>query len=273
MAWTEEATSITQTNPTFKQMDLTNYELAGYTTVGNTLSQDAPGLEAFLFQLFSAAVGAARLPRGRRIAGPAPENLLRGRCSMAWLERRGNRYRIKFRHAGKTCQVALRTGKDREADSCLVRFEENYRLYERGRLELPSGADLGLFLVSDGKLAVRPVAARVATLEELLTHYETNHPAGAKEATTTYTERIHFKHLRRHLGNRTPVTAVTTHALQTYVETRSSEKTRCGQPVILDGRSVNGQVLLDDKGHVTNHPYEDPYQPYVGKTYADLHLT
>lgn len=55
--WTEEATTLNETEPTFKQVDLTNYELSGYSKLSNTLLQDsAVGLEAFLFQLFSKAI-------------------------------------------------------------------------------------------------------------------------------------------------------------------------------------------------------------------------
>jgi HK97 family phage major capsid protein len=55
--WTEEATTLNETEPTFKQVELTNYELSGYSKLSNTLLQDsAIGLEAFLFQLFSRAI-------------------------------------------------------------------------------------------------------------------------------------------------------------------------------------------------------------------------
>ena len=55
--WTEEATSVNETEPTFKQLDLTNYELSGYSKLSNTLLADeAVGLEKFLMQLFSKAI-------------------------------------------------------------------------------------------------------------------------------------------------------------------------------------------------------------------------
>lgn len=55
--WTEEATALNETEPNLKQIDLTNYELSGYSKVSNTLLADnAVGLEAFLLQLFSRAI-------------------------------------------------------------------------------------------------------------------------------------------------------------------------------------------------------------------------
>jgi integrase len=150
---------------------------------------------------------------------------------MAWLEKRGNKFRIKYRHAGRNESCRLKTGDHREAQVCLARFEENFRLFERGRLELPPGADLGIFLLSDGKLNHRATAAKPTTLGELIDHYLNNHPEGAKEATTRYTERIHVKHLQRHLGEATLLSDISTETLQAYVNSRSKEKSKFRQGI------------------------------------------
>ena len=60
------------------------------------------------------------------------------------------------------------------AKSALVRLEETMDLLERGRLELPEGADIAAFLLSDGKLAKKPVPMTVEkplTLVELRDRY------------------------------------------------------------------------------------------------------
>lgn len=55
--WTEEAGNITESEPTFKQLDLTNHELMGYSKISNTLLADnAVGLESFLLTLFGRAL-------------------------------------------------------------------------------------------------------------------------------------------------------------------------------------------------------------------------
>ena len=72
---------------------------------------------------------------------------------MPWLEKRGEKYRVKFRYAGRNHQVALGTADPGRAERDLARLEENLLLLERGRLELPDGADVGRFLLSDGKAA------------------------------------------------------------------------------------------------------------------------
>ena len=95
---------------------------------------------------------------------------------MAWLEKRGNLYRIKFRHAGRNVSHPLKTDDDDEAQGQLYRFEENLRLFERGRLELPAGADLATFLLSDGKLNHKPVAEKPTTLGNLFADYRARHP-------------------------------------------------------------------------------------------------
>src|SRR5690606_26122088 len=56
--WTEEAQERTETEPTFRQVELVAHELSGYTLASNTLLADnAVGLEALLLQLFGRAVG------------------------------------------------------------------------------------------------------------------------------------------------------------------------------------------------------------------------
>ncbi len=150
---------------------------------------------------------------------------------MAWLEKRSDRYRINYRMGGVKQQVSLKTEDEREARASLHRFEENLRLLERGRLELPAGADLGVFLLSDGKLNHRPVVEKPLTLKEMLDHYVEKHPEGAKEASTRYTEGIHIDHLARIIGAATPARTINADALQAYVDARSKEKGRDGKPI------------------------------------------
>src|SRR5207244_228147 len=55
--WTEEATSLNETEPNLKDVELTNYELSGYSKISNTLLADgAIGLEALLTQIFARAI-------------------------------------------------------------------------------------------------------------------------------------------------------------------------------------------------------------------------
>lgn len=149
---------------------------------------------------------------------------------MPWLERRGRKFRIKFRYAGKNHSVPVKTDDEREAEGLLGRFEENLRLLERGRLELPDDADLGLFLLSDGRLNEKPRPKAYLSLGAVFDLYEKTLTVGAKEANTRKSEGIHLGHLRRLLGASTPTTRVTTQAVQQYVDSRAAEKYR-GRPI------------------------------------------
>lgn len=148
---------------------------------------------------------------------------------MAWLEKRADRYRINYRHDGRKQQVALQDADETEARACLARFNENFRLFLHGRLDIPDGADLGVFLLSDGKLNRRPVVRKPLSLREFFDHYRKHLPATAKEKNTRSTEEIHLAHLERLLGRDTAITAITTEGLQSYVDARSNEKSRFRQ--------------------------------------------
>jgi len=149
---------------------------------------------------------------------------------MPWLEKRGEKYRIKFRFAGKVRQVPIKTGDEEAAQKALAKFEDTLGDVLRGRLEVPDGADVGLFLLSDGKLEKKPVTATPAppapTLGEMFALYQNLLTTGSKEANTRKCEGVHSRHLIRLLGADTPVALVTTALVQGYVDRRAAEKYR-----------------------------------------------
>lgn len=56
--WTEEAASLNETEPQFRQIELVAHELSGYSKISNALLADnAVGLEALLLNLFGRAIG------------------------------------------------------------------------------------------------------------------------------------------------------------------------------------------------------------------------
>jgi hypothetical protein len=118
----------------------------------------------------------------------------------------------------------VKAGDRKEAEACLVRLEENLRLVERGKMSVPPGADLGLFLVTDGKLEKPVESVRNVRLAELFRTYQTQFTAGAKEAITREMEDIHMKHLARITGGERPLASVTPGTVQQFVDTRSREE-------------------------------------------------
>ena len=145
------------------------------------------------------------------------------------LDQASGKYRIRFYYGGTEFKRSLKTGDEKEALSVKGRVEETIRLLERGRLELPPGADPARFILSDGKMTAKPVVQKALTLAGLFDLYDGGMPEGAKEANTRTTERLHCKHLRRIIGGETPVQTLTAAEFQCYVENRSQEKGRRGK--------------------------------------------
>ncbi len=136
------------------------------------------------------------------------------------------RYRVRFRYGGRQFKRSLKTQDEDKAKITLDRIEEMIALLERGLVEMPPNVDPGQFIVTDGKLVKKPVVEKVVTLSDLFDRYREMLPEGAKETSTTTTERIHFNHLKRHLGGKTVVQALTTEILQEYIVKRSQDKWR-----------------------------------------------
>src|SRR4051794_39539650 len=111
---------------------------------------------------------------------------------MAWLETKGEIFRIRFRFGGAKHLCALHTSDATEAGEALSRFEANLRLIGRGIIDPPpASADVGLYVLSGGKLTQTPAdvpRAKRATLETLFASYLTSFPRGAKEENTWKTE-------------------------------------------------------------------------------------
>jgi integrase len=149
---------------------------------------------------------------------------------MAWLETKGNVFRIRFRYGKAKCLLALHTSNKREANESLAQFEANLRLIERGIIDPPpDNADVGVYIVSGGKLSGRPSEAartKPVTLGMLFEDYLNNFPKAAKEACTWKTETIHIGHLRRLFDVNLPLPDVTQKTIQEYIDTRAREISR-----------------------------------------------
>ncbi len=118
---------------------------------------------------------------------------------MASLEQqaRGGNFRVIFWFDGRKFSRTLKTSDEQEANSVVQRIEENIRLVERGRLEIPPDADVAIFLLSDGKLDKKTILPTTMKLEDFLTKYRQQIPHDSLEANTLCTMEIHLKHLQR----------------------------------------------------------------------------
>jgi integrase len=140
------------------------------------------------------------------------------------LDRKSGYYYIRFRHGEMSFKRSLKTRDRREANAIRGRVTETILLVERGRLEIPSNADPGIFLLSDGKRNGKPEKPKVRTLRDLFRVYNDELPEGAKEKTTLIGERRHPRFFKKHLGATTVAQSLTVADVQAYVEKRSHYK-------------------------------------------------
>ncbi len=152
---------------------------------------------------------------------------------MAWLEKTtSGHFHVGFRHGGLKYKKALRT-KDAEAASARAhRVAENLMLLETGRLHLPADADIGAFLLADGRQdAERPIKAKrkLRLLGQLAKTFMASIPDGALEASTIKGMQTHLRHLRRVLGTSFDLPSLELGDLQAYVDTRGKDKGKRGK--------------------------------------------
>jgi integrase len=154
---------------------------------------------------------------------------------MAWLEKHptSGHFKICFRWGGRKFKKTVKTTSRRDAETALARFNDNLNLLERGRLELPLGADLATFLLSDGKLAGQSPAMplpQVLTLVELSDLYIAVHSNEAMEENSLDTVRMHLRHVITTLGKPFQIGSLTTADLQKHVDRRARKHYR-GRPL------------------------------------------
>lgn len=153
---------------------------------------------------------------------------------MAYLEERNGRFRITFHHDGRQRRVPLGKVERAEAEGCLFRVEEALRLLARGRIEIPPDADLGLFLLTDGKVTGKPPKREppppVVTLGQLRDEF-VKAQSVAVEENTLYTIRIHFKHLVTSLGSDFDLSKLTLKHLDKHVARRLAMPGKKGRPM------------------------------------------
>lgn len=140
-------------------------------------------------------------------------------------------YHIAFRFGGSRYKRSLKTKIERKAEAAASHVEENIRLIEAGRMDLPDDVDVPVFLMSDGKLLEKPRAPANILLKKLLNEYLDSIPDGSLEPTTLKVTGVHTRHVCRILGGDTVLRSVRTEDLQRYVTYRSKEPGQRGQKV------------------------------------------
>ena len=150
---------------------------------------------------------------------------------MAWLDKRGDNFRLVFQIGGQTFKRSLRTSDQREADGMVALVERRIKMVERGELAVPEDAELASFLVADGKVKTAVAVRPALTLATAINKYLESIPTGSLEANTLYTLKIHLEHIRRHFGDSFRVEKLGFADLQRYVDARSRKPGRRGKKI------------------------------------------
>lgn len=165
---------------------------------------------------------------------------------MAQIQKRPNGWwRIVLYHKGRRFVQSLKTKSERDALAAKARVEENLRLVRRGRLKFDekAGDDLLSVLLSDGRMSQPLDVKKPATLGFLIDAYLADRPARMKEANTHATEDIHLRHIRRIIGEKTPLVNVGAQ-LQGYINARAAETPTNGRKLFSSNGSPRSSAKL-----------------------------
>jgi hypothetical protein len=143
---------------------------------------------------------------------------------MAGLEKRNGRYNVIIRFGGQRFVRSLETTDETEAADLKARVERRIRLITSGDIELPNGADVPTFLLTDGKLTKKPTAEKKLTLSAVFEEFFKNLPQGSLEDSTLNVMKTHRRHIERIIGAKFSIRSLSTQDLQNYVTSRSKEK-------------------------------------------------
>lgn len=161
---------------------------------------------------------------------------------MASLERRprSNIYHVIFRFAGKRYKRSLNTTVLKKAISLQARLEDTIDLVDKGHLQIPNGADIGTFLLSEGKRTGiqsnsgfndSPTPPPRLTLKQAFDSFFDSIPSGNLEEGTVKCMHIHERHMLRLLKQHFHLHELSLQDLQMYVNKRAAEKSQFGTNV------------------------------------------
>jgi hypothetical protein len=133
---------------------------------------------------------------------------------MAFLERRGNRFRVIFRHAGHRYTHTLKTTDEGIAQGLKGGIERTLMLLDQKVLKVPEGVDVLSFVAGNGQVEQPPAQTaeeksgpppKGITLRELKERYLEAHSAGATEENSLATVDMHRRHFVKSFGVHFPV--------------------------------------------------------------------
>jgi integrase len=145
---------------------------------------------------------------------------------MAWLyqDPLSENFKVCFRFRGRPYKKSLKTRDRGEAEVILGGVERTLLRLEQNLLELPPGADILTFVLSDGKQAEKPSRPQVLTLQDLIDRYTAACSVGAMEENSLDTTRMHLRHVVGTFGKGFAVGGLKLDDLQRHVERRAKKR-------------------------------------------------
>jgi integrase len=157
---------------------------------------------------------------------------------MAFLEQRGQWFRVIFRHAGVRFTHTLDTTDRQRAETLVGGIEKNLMLISQKLLNVPEGVDFLEFVLSDGRVSRPAVNAdekdrppELLTLKDLKSKYVEVHSLGALEENSLATIEMHLRHIERTLGVTFNIRTLALADLQEHVTRRSKMKGHHRRPL------------------------------------------
>jgi integrase len=152
---------------------------------------------------------------------------------MAFLEKRGSRFRVIFRHDGRRYTHTLKTTDESIAQGLKGGIEKTLMLLDQKVLKVPDGVEVLSFVVSNGHVgqpSSQPAEQANGkpggeiTLRELKDRYIQTYSAGAMEKNSLDTVAMHLRHFLKTFGINFPVQSLTLAKLQEHVNRRAKRK-------------------------------------------------
>ncbi len=160
---------------------------------------------------------------------------------MAFLERRGDWFRLIFKYDGRRYTHSLHTQDERVAFALKGCVERTILQLQQRLLVAPDGGDLKEFILSGGQVA-KPLSPRDLPREEVLRpepvtlgrfreRYLDTLSIGAVEESTYGTTAMHLRHVEKTLGEGFPLPSLSLADLQGHVNRRARQKGIRGRPL------------------------------------------
>ncbi len=160
---------------------------------------------------------------------------------MAFVERRGDWFRLIFKYGGRRFTHSLHTQDEKLAATLKGSVEKTLLQLQQHLLVVPEGTDLKEFILSGGQVA-KPTLPPEPPKEErtrpepvtfgrIRDRYLETLSIGAVEASTYETTAMHLRHIERTLGEGFALPSLTLADLQGHVNRRSRQKGIRGRPL------------------------------------------